>query len=218
MAVSRMIGSLFLAGFITYGVGFGLVSSVVDTPDLLTRVSAHGTTLALGAFLMLLNTAVDLGKAVLFFPVLERHGRRTALAYLAAMIFEVTLLALGALSLLSLVPLAHQLEAGQVTADVARALGSLAVDANAMAYQVAQAGLAFGAVFVCVLLYRTRLLPRFLAGWGVVGYVVHLAGAVAEIFGAHVSLVLLVPGGLFELALAIWLLVRGFDAEVYGRE
>lgn len=40
---------------------------------------------------MIATTAVDIGKAVLFFPVLERHGKRTALAYLATMIFEVTL-------------------------------------------------------------------------------------------------------------------------------
>ena len=116
---------------------------------------------------------------MLFFPVLERHGRRTALTYLATMIFEVVL-------------------------------------SNEMAYQVGQAGLAFGAVFLCVLLYRTRLVPRFLAGWGVAGYVIHFAGAGAEIFGVHVSLVLLVPGGLFELALGIWLLVRGFDRRTYG--
>jgi hypothetical protein len=50
----------------------------------------------------------------------------------------------------------------------------------------------------------------------VAGYVIHFAGAGAEIFGVHVSLVLLVPGGLFELALGIWLLVRGFDRTTYA--
>jgi uncharacterized protein DUF4386 len=213
-AVPRMIGALFLLGFVTYGVGFALVDSAIGAPDLLAGVAAHESALVLGVFLMLLNTAVDVGKAVLFFPVLERHGRRTALTYLATMIFEVTLLAVGALSLLSLVPLAHRFETGQVTGDVARTLASLAVDSNEMAYQVAQAGLAFGAVFLCVLLYRVRLVPRFLAGWGVVGYVTHFVGAAAEVFGWHVSMVLLVPGGLFELSLGIWLLVRGFDRVV----
>jgi hypothetical protein len=41
---------------------------------------------------MLLNTPVDVGKAVLFFPIVENHGKRTALAYLAAIIVEVVLL------------------------------------------------------------------------------------------------------------------------------
>jgi hypothetical protein len=40
-------------------VGFSLVTSVVGAPDFLSTISAQQTTLVLGAFLMLLNTAVD---------------------------------------------------------------------------------------------------------------------------------------------------------------
>lgn len=212
-AYGRLIGALFLAGFVTYGVGFALVVSVVDTPDILSRVSARQTTLVLGAFLMLLTTAVDIGKAVLFFPVLEKFGKRTALTYLAAMIFEVALMAVGALFVLSLVPMADQLQAGEISADLARSLAALAVESNMIAYQIAQAGLAFGAFFLCVLLYRTGLVPRFLAAWGAVGYAIHFAGAAAEVFGSHVSLILLIPGGLFEVTFGVWLLVKGLSNE-----
>jgi hypothetical protein len=164
MMYSRLIGALFLAGFLTYGVGSGLVTSVVGTPDFLSTVSAHQTTLILGAFLMLSNTAVDVGKGVLFFPILENHGKRTALAYLSAMIVEVVLMAIGVLSLLMIVPLAQQaVDAGQVGESWANVLGSLAVDANTMAYQIGQASLGFGAIFLCFLLLRTQLLPRSLA-------------------------------------------------------
>ena len=102
---ARLIGVLFIAGFIFYGVGFGLVSSVVSAPDFLSTISAHQTTLVLGAFLMLLNTVVDVGKGVLFFPILENYGKRTALAYLAALIVQVVLLDIGVLCLLMIVPL-----------------------------------------------------------------------------------------------------------------
>lgn len=208
----RLIGALFLAGFLTYGVGFALVSTVVDAPDLVAGVTTQRTTLLLGVLLMLLTTAVDIGKAVLFFPILDRFGKRTALTYLAAMIVEVTLMAVGALFLLSLVPLAEQAQTGGISAEVARSLGAVAVDTNTMAYQAGQAALAFGAVFLCVLLYRTRLIPRFLAAWGVIGYVVHFIGAAAEILGSQVSLILLIPGGLFEVTLGLWLLVKGLSA------
>ena len=213
----RLIGGLFLAGFLTYGVGFALVSSVVDAPDLLAGVSAAKTTLALGAVLMLLTSAVDIGKAVLFYPIVEPHGKRTALTYVSAMVFEVALMAVGALFLLALVPLSEQLAAGEVDADLAASLGALAVDSNAIAYQIGQAGLAFGAFFLCVLLYRTGMVPRFLALWGAIGYVIHFAGAVAELLGSHVSLVLLIPGGLFELTFGVWLLVKGLRTGVPTR-
>ncbi len=107
MMVSRLIGSLFLAGFVVYGVGFGLVTSVISVPDFLLTLPAHQTTLILGAFLMLLNTAVDIGKGVLFFPILENHGKRTALTYLAALTVQVVLLDIGVLCLLMLVPLSQ---------------------------------------------------------------------------------------------------------------
>lgn len=207
----RLIGALFLAGFVTYGLGFALVDSVTGDRDLLAGVSAGQTTLMLGAFLMLLTTAVDIGKAVLFYPLVARWDRKVALAYLAAMVFEVTMMAVGSLLLLSLVPMAEQVRAGDLGADLAGSLGALAVDGNDIAYQVAQAGLAFGAFFLCVLLYRTALVPRWLAAWGAIGYVIHFAGASAELLGSPVSMILLIPGGLFELTFGVWLLVKGLD-------
>ena len=104
---ARLIGALFLVGFLTYGIGFTLVNSVIEAPDFLTTIPALQTTLILGAFLMLLNTVVDIGKGVLFFPIAERKGKRTALVYLAAITVQVVLLDLGVLFLLMLVPLSE---------------------------------------------------------------------------------------------------------------
>src|SRR6266571_444502 len=67
MRYSRLIGALFLVGFLFYGVGAALATSVTGAPDFLATIPAHQTTLVIGAFLMLLNTAVDVGKGVLFF-------------------------------------------------------------------------------------------------------------------------------------------------------
>ncbi len=213
MWTSRLIGALFLAGFAIYGTGSILVNSVVDGPDFLAGVSSQQTVLALGAFLMIATTAVDIGKAVLFFPVLTRHGRRTAVAYLATMIFEMALMTVGVVALLMIIPLTDQ--ADELGQDTAQALGTLAVDANETAYQIGQLSLAFGCLFLCALLLRTRLVPRWLAALGLVGYALHLVGAGAELFGLPLSLVLLIPGGLFEVTLAIWLLVKGFTPAAY---
>jgi Domain of unknown function (DUF4386) len=219
MTYSRLIGALFLSGFLFYGVGFGLVTSVVGAPDFLSTLSGHQTTLVLGAFLMLLNTAVDVGKGVLFFPILEKHGKRTALAYLAALIVEVVLLDVGVLALLMIVPLAQQgVDAGQASVGWAKALGSLAVQSNTMAYQIGQMSLGLGAVFLCLLLFRTRLIPRFLSIWGLVGYAILMAGTIAEIFGIHIGVMLSIPGGVFEVGLGFWLIIKGFQPEAYGQD
>lgn len=213
MTVSRVIGALFLCGFLLYGIGSVLVTSVTGGSNFLSTISAHKTILVLGAFLILLNTAVDVGKGVLFFPILEKHGKRTALGYLATMIVEVVFLSLGSLALLMIVPLSRH--AGE---SWATGFGSLAVQTNAMAYQIGEAVLGFGALFLCWLLFRTRLIPGWLAISGLIGYMCLMAGAIAEIFGIHISLYLTIPGFFFELALPFWLFFKGFQPDIYGQD
>lgn len=212
-AYSGAIGALFLLGFASYGTGFGLVTSVVGAPDFLSTIAGHPRTLVLGAFLMLLNSAVDVGKGVLFFPILENHGKRTALAYLAAMIVEVVLLAVGVLSLLLIVPLGRY-----ASADWARGVGTLLTQSNAIAYQLAMMTLAVGNVLLWLLAFRIRLIPRWLSVWGVAGYGVFLLGAIAEIFAIHIGLTCSAAGGLFEVMLGCWLLIKGFEPKAYGQD
>lgn len=212
---SRLIGALFLAGFAAYGTGFGLVMSVVGGPDFLTNVAQHQSTLVLGALLMLLTIVTDVWRAVVFFPILGERGRSVALTYLAAQIVSVSMFFVGALSLLLLVPLG-QYVGGTETA-WATALGSLLIQFNENAYALSQLALVFGSLSLWIFGLRVGLIPRAFAGYAVVGYTIHLGGAVAELFGYPVSDMLLIPGALFELALPIWLFTKGFNAEAYGR-
>jgi hypothetical protein len=214
---ARLIGALFLVGFLTYGVGFTLVNSVITAPDFLAGIPALQTTLILGALLMLGNTVVDIGKGVLFFPILENHGKRTALVYLAAIVVQVVFLDLGVIFLLMLVPLANiAADAGASSAAWAPGLASLLSQSNTIAYNVGQATLCFGGVFLSLLLFRTRLIPQVLASLGVLGYMVHAAGSVSEMFGVPLSMYLLIPGALFEVGIALWLIVKGFQPAVVG--
>ena len=211
---ARLIGALFLIGFATYGTGFGLINSVITAPDFPANVAAVQTIVLIGASLMLLNTVVDIGKGVLFFPILESHGKRTAFVYLAAIVVQVVFLDIGALFILMLVPLAQiAADAGASSAAWAPGMASLLTDSNTLAYNVGQATLSFGGFFLCLLLYRTRLIPQLLAGLGVFGYVLHAAGAASEIFGLQISLYLLIPGMFFEVGIAFWLIFKGFGSK-----
>lgn len=210
MRRSRAIGALFLAGFLVYGGGSSIAASLVGHAGFLSTIDPVESLLALGAFLILLNTAVDIAKGVLFFPVLEKHSKETALAYFASLIVEVVILSIGALALLMIVPLAgHAAEPGAAT------LASLLVQANSLCYQIGEIALAVGATLLCLLLFRTRLVPRWLAVSGLIGYPCLIAGMVAEVFGVHVGLYLTVPGFFFELALPLWLLTKGFQKDAY---
>jgi Domain of unknown function (DUF4386) len=60
---------------------------------------------------------------------------------------------------------------------------------------------------------RTRLIPRFLAAWGLIGYVAPATGAVLQLLGVHVSPIPSIPGGLGEVTLGGWLQVKGFQPQ-----
>jgi hypothetical protein len=49
-----------------------------------------------------------------------------------------------------------------------------------------------------------------------IGYIIFLAGTIAEIFGIHIGLMLSIPGGLFEIALPFLLFIKGFNPDAYG--
>ena len=99
---------------------------------------------------------------------------------------------------------------------MAEGLGSVLIQWNNMAYSIGEATLGVGGLFLCSLLFRTRLIPRFLAVGGLVGYVSLMVGMVAELFGIHIGLMLSIPGIFFEVGLPVWLFIKGFQPEAYS--
>jgi hypothetical protein len=183
---ARIVGVLVLAGYI-YGVGSLIATGIVDSGD-----RGFTALFVTGIALMLLNSAFVIGIGVLMFPILRVHNKAIAAGYLGTRIFEGVVLAIGVVSLIVLT-------------------SSDAIDANAAFYNVAEAGLGIGSLFFCALLFRTALVPRWLAAWGFIGYACFAAGNLLELFGvAGAALVASIPGGFFEWTFGIWLIARGF--------
>jgi hypothetical protein len=144
-----------------------------------------------GVAMMLANSVAVVAIGALLYPVLRPHSAMAARIYLATRVFEATFLSIGAIALL---------------------IGSMAV--NVTAYNIAMAGLGIGSLFLCSLLYRTRLVPRILAVWGFVGYAAFATGSLIELAGVTgAGLIGAVPGGLFEIFFAFWLIFRGFTTQ-----
>jgi Domain of unknown function (DUF4386) len=101
---------------------------------------------------------------------------------------------------------------GAADASVLPSLARVAEDANLYAYQFGMISLGLGSLLFYRILLRATLVPRFMAVWGLAGYAIFVIGSVLEVLGHGVSLALSVPGGLFEIALAVLLIARGFPA------
>jgi Domain of unknown function (DUF4386) len=208
--IGRIVGGLILLAYVVYIVGGALVDA--GSGDL-SEVVAKQSQVSAGALLMLLNSAAVASIGVLVFPVLRPHHELSAYAYLVCRVIEATMMAVGVLGLLLLVALGQEyVGGGFVDASVLPSLASVAQEGNRYAYQFGMISLGLGSLLFCRVLLRARLVPRFMAVWGLVGYAIFLTGSMLEVLGYGVSLALSVPGGLFEIALAVLLIVKGFPS------
>jgi hypothetical protein len=95
------------------------------------------------------------------------------------------------------------------------ALVGAALDARTSGMDLVLVLVGVGGTIFCGLLFSSRLVPRWLAAWGVVTYLSMLVlGFVSLIWSAHPAMLEVVfygPGALFELTIGVWLLVKGVD-------
>ena len=210
---ARIVGALYLAGMVVGVVGNGLIQSILGAPDHLATVPANSTLLAIGAMLILMAGVWDAAHGILMFPVLKPHGERIALGYLGYRIVDAAFIGLWVLFLLLQIPLGREyLNAGASDTSHLQALSAVSVQASLYAYQIAMFFVGMAGVLLSYTLYKANLLPRLLTAWGLAGYAIHLGGAASEVLGFNLGLIPVLPGGLWELFIGVWLIARGFRA------
>jgi hypothetical protein len=69
--------------------------------------------------------------------------------------------------------------------------------------------LGIGSIPMCYLLFKQKIVPNWMAIWGLIGYAVFTFGFLMELFGKPWSMYLLAPGGLWEIVFAFWLMLIG---------
>jgi hypothetical protein len=209
---ATVVGIVYILGFVVGLVGIGLFTSILGAPDHLATVSAKSTLLGFGAVLWLMAVIGDAAHGVLMFPVLKQHSERMAIGYLAFRIVDATFIAIMVLFVLIQIPLGSEyLKAAASDAPFLQALSALFAQAQQYAYQIGMSALGVSGLMLCYTLYRARLVPRWLAAWGLAGYAIILVGMLSAIMGSGLGDLSSIPGGLWEVFVGVWLIVKGFN-------
>lgn len=101
---ARTAGILFLLTFVSAIAGAALYAPLLTDPDYLTG-PGEDTRILLGAVCELVLIIANTGTAVVLYPVLRRHSEAAAIGYVAARVMECALIAVGVLSVLTVVTL-----------------------------------------------------------------------------------------------------------------
>ncbi len=208
---ARIFGVLFLISFLAYGIGGALIESLAGAPDMLATVYANKTLLVVGAILMaVIHTFTNIGLPVSLLRVLKPRNETLYFGYLSAAIVATIMLAVGVVALLLLLPLSD-VSRGSVVRGQFETMAMLLRKANNVSYQIGMIVWSLGGLMFCSILYQSKLIPRTMSVWGVVGYIVFMSGCMLELFGLDTRLMHVVPGAVFEVGLSVWLIVKGFS-------
>jgi hypothetical protein len=208
----RIIGTLILIQMIVGGlVNFTLEAPLFGTPGFLVSAAPHSQQIGLAAVLGLATEALWVAVAITAFPIVWPRARAMALWLLALAAVVLAAAVIENVGVMSLVSFSEAYAkapaAGREQLEAVRVIVSSARNWAHYMARIADGVTIF--VFYAALL-RFALVPRVIAGFGLVAVVAMLTSVGMPIFGHDVVFPMLAPLGLSQLALALWLIAKGF--------
>ena len=220
-----LAGVFFLLTEIGAIVGRLLYAPVLNTPGYILG-AGRDSMVAVGVLFEVVLVIAVVGTAVVLYPVLRRQSPALALAYVAARILEAAIIMVGTLSLLTVLMLRQQQPSGanggfDDGALEAVAAGLLALQDGTLLFGPGFA-LGIGSILLATLMFTSRLVPRAIAVLGLVGGAIITLSTVLVIFGLYgqfspIGLLVALPVFAWEVSLALWLILKGFNTDAVER-
>ncbi len=227
-SVGRIVGMLLLVHFAAaLIVPFVLLDRVRGSAGLLANAAGSPLQVRVAVLLLFAGSAVAIGVAIAAWPVFRRYSSAMALWLVALAVAGFSLQAVDNSALLSMLSLSQEYaNAGAAKAELFEALGVVAGSARKWAHYAYLLVVGSWIFLLCSLLFRFRLVPRALAAFGLVGSMLQITGVTMRgLWGYSPLTVLAMPLAPAYVAIAVWLMVRGFDerhrplqAEAHGAE
>ena len=205
----RIFGVLFIVTFITSIGALLLFQPVLDDPVGYIAGDGNDNRIYLGAFLELLLVISNVGTAVALYPIARRQNEALAIGYVAARIIESVFIAIGIIFVLGVVSMRHDLPGGDDVAWTLAELKDLTFLFGPNLIVPFGNGLILG-----YLMYRSGLVPRRMAWFGMIGGPLLLFANFGVLFdwwdGTDPIFVLAVPEIIWEAFLGIYCAIWGF--------
>jgi hypothetical protein len=212
------VGVLFITATVLNVLGkTKFLDPILDAPNYLIKISANENQVIIGGLLVLLSAFACAGIAIGLYPVLKKQNGALALGSVGLRVIESMLYIVGVVCTLSLITLSQgYVLAGESNASAFQISGTLLLAVKDSAGLLSVVTFTLGGLMYYYVLFQSKLIPRWLSGWGFAGAALSLACALLTIFGqlipfSTVFILLQVPIGLQEIVLAVWLIVKGFN-------
>ncbi|HMD79808.1 MAG TPA: DUF4386 domain-containing protein [Anaerolineales bacterium] len=214
-----MVGVLYIIGTVAGILSLVFTGPILESPDYLRQVSMNPNQIVIGALFVLTMGLALAMVPVMMFPILKNYNAVLAVGYVVfrGALEAVTYLVfvIGWLWL----PLISQefIRASAADASFFQSLGDLVLEAHGQISHVLAIVFILGALMFYYVLYQSKLVPRWLSGWGLLAAIPYFVSGVLGLFTAPgpmgtILMVLVLPMAVQEMVLAIWLIVKGFNS------
>ena len=210
---ATIVGVLFIIATAA-GIGSAIfLGPVFDDPDDLSQAAESENQVIFGALCVFTMAVAVTAIAIVIYPVLRKQDEVLALGFVAARLAE------GVLFCASVFIILVQLELSQEFVDAADPQASHFQTTSALLIAAGEwtgviAGMVFGlsALIFYYLLYVSKLIPRWLSIWGIIGAIMYFLVYLIAMFGTDVEY-FVAPLAVNEMALGVWLIFKGFSPE-----
>jgi len=214
----RASGIFYLVTFAASIPALILLGPVLNDHSYITG-AGQDTRVLWGCFLDFINALAGIGSAVALFPVLKRRKESLALGFVTSRMLEAAVIMIGVVCLLAVVTLRQDLggTAGTDQATLAT-VGHALVAVRDWTFLFGPGFMpAFSALLLGSLLYRFRLVPRFIPAMGLIGAPLLLIVNILTVLGHNSQLSALSAVGTvlvaaWEFTIGIYMTVKGFKA------
>ena len=211
-------GILIIVGMIA-----GMLSIVpsVESPDFLTEVSANQNQVLIGALFQFTLVPIYLGFALLLYPILTSYSKSLAIGFVGFRIISGVFQVVGVIFLPIFILLSQEF-LKSTTSDLLffQTFGEVLKLGRDLANHVGvMLATGLGNLILFYIFYKTKLIPRWLSSWGLIGNALAMLASFLILFRfidviTYHFAVLTIPLVLQEIVLAIWLIVKGFNLSV----
>ena len=215
--VLYFLGTVF--GVLSAVIGGEVLSSLnIGKPlvgvDILGLVAANSSRLTGGAFFTLMMGISLVAMTVFLYPIFRKDSEELAMGMvLFRGALEGTWYFLTTLGFLALTALGNEYIATGADSAALQSMGNVLYQFQDRLATVGPLFFLIGATCLYLSFYRTRLIPRWLSVWGLIGVVLYMAYALLHFFhldtgyGLYLQMVLMPQ----EMVMAVWLIVKGFN-------
>lgn len=216
---SVITGIFFIAATASAIIGLKLYDPLLRNPNYLTEGVKSANLIVGGALSELITCCANIGTAIMLYPCLRKFNESVGIGYVCFRFLEVVFIVIGVISMLALLAVSHTVTNGNADIKDAKTIGEILKSVYGWTSL-------FGPNFILGIntflysytFYRTQLLPRGLAVFGLTGAIMIFIAGLLLMFGVMPQLsvghlIMVAPIAVYEMVLACWLIIKGYNTK-----